>query len=66
MHLANKFVVLIHLLTKRFGCLIIIKCVAFHRCAVCISQYEVGDLLKKLPCEHEFHKSCLESWFSAS
>ncbi|KAI7848327.1 hypothetical protein BDC45DRAFT_319484 [Circinella umbellata] len=32
-------------------------------CPICISEYEDGDLICKLWCEHHFHKKCVESWF---
>jgi Ring finger domain len=33
-----------------------------HNCAVCLSNIEVGDQLRKLKCGHFFHKSCLDQW----
>lgn len=31
-------------------------------CAVCIEPYKVSDILRILPCRHEFHKSCIDPW----
>ncbi|TNV77739.1 hypothetical protein FGO68_gene7262 [Halteria grandinella] len=32
-------------------------------CAVCHCEYAQGDVLKQLPCNHQFHKGCLMPWF---
>ncbi len=39
---------------------------AGEMCTVCMAKYEVDDLVKVLPCEHAFHKECIEQWFSNS
>ncbi|CAL8079618.1 unnamed protein product [Orchesella dallaii] len=31
-------------------------------CAVCIEFYKAGDMLRTLPCRHEFHKGCVDPW----
>ena len=31
-------------------------------CVVCLGDYEDGELLKVLPCQHHFHKSCIDEW----
>ncbi|XP_066999429.1 E3 ubiquitin-protein ligase goliath [Anabrus simplex] len=31
-------------------------------CAVCIEPYKVSDVLRILPCKHEFHRSCIDPW----
>ncbi len=32
------------------------------KCQVCQFPYEEGDELRELPCEHYFHKDCIDSW----
>ncbi|GAX78648.1 hypothetical protein CEUSTIGMA_g6086.t1 [Chlamydomonas eustigma] len=32
------------------------------QCTVCLLDYEDGELLRQLPCKHEFHKDCIDSW----
>ncbi|KAJ6645653.1 Protein goliath, partial [Pseudolycoriella hygida] len=31
-------------------------------CAICIEPYKVTDLIRMLPCRHEFHKNCIDPW----
>eukprot|EP00929_Paragymnodinium_shiwhaense_P041049 TRINITY_DN21353_c0_g1_i2.p1 TRINITY_DN21353_c0_g1~~TRINITY_DN21353_c0_g1_i2.p1 ORF type:complete len:532 (-),score=82.49 TRINITY_DN21353_c0_g1_i2:414-2009(-) len=33
-------------------------------CAVCISDFEVGEELRTLPCAHKFHTACVEQWLA--
>lgn len=34
------------------------------QCCICISDYKLGETLTILPCNHEFHKSCIASWLT--
>ena len=31
-------------------------------CRICLVEYENGDQIRILPCNHEFHKDCIDSW----
>lgn len=31
-------------------------------CAVCIEAYRINDVLRCLPCKHEFHRNCIDPW----
>mgnify|MGYP000864554440 FL=1 len=31
-------------------------------CAICIENYKDGDEIRNLPCEHKFHKDCVDHW----
>lgn len=31
-------------------------------CAICIEHYKITEILRILPCNHEFHKNCIDPW----
>mmetsp|Transcript_123696 Transcript_123696/g.309148 ORF Transcript_123696/g.309148 Transcript_123696/m.309148 type:complete len:296 (-) Transcript_123696:123-1010(-) len=31
-------------------------------CAVCLSDFEWDDMLRRLPCGHAFHRACIDKW----
>lgn len=31
-------------------------------CAVCLDGYKASDVVRILPCQHEFHKLCIDPW----
>jgi hypothetical protein len=31
-------------------------------CAVCLSEFDAGDLMRQLPCKHYFHRHCIDKW----
>lgn len=36
------------------------------RCVICRETFEAADVLKRLPCGHEFHDSCCEQWLGSN
>ncbi|GAV74717.1 zf-RING_2 domain-containing protein [Cephalotus follicularis] len=33
-------------------------------CCVCLSRLKEGEDMRVLPCLHQFHKACVDRWFS--
>mmetsp|Transcript_2171 Transcript_2171/g.5874 ORF Transcript_2171/g.5874 Transcript_2171/m.5874 type:complete len:354 (-) Transcript_2171:1370-2431(-) len=33
-------------------------------CVICLSNYTSGELVSTLPCNHHFHKKCIEEWLA--
>ncbi|XP_033109854.1 uncharacterized protein LOC117111082 [Anneissia japonica] len=31
-------------------------------CSICMADYETGDNLRKLPCFHDYHDTCIDQW----
>ena len=32
------------------------------QCSVCHELMQIGDYVRKLPCDHEFHQNCIDAW----
>ncbi|KAK9872682.1 hypothetical protein WA026_018816, partial [Henosepilachna vigintioctopunctata] len=32
-------------------------------CVVCMFEFEPSQLIRRLPCSHEFHAQCIDEWF---
>lgn len=37
-----------------------------RRCVVCFSDFETRQLLRVLPCNHEFHTKCVDKWLKVT
>lgn len=37
-----------------------------YRCVVCMCDFESRQLLRVLPCNHEFHAKCVDKWLKVS
>ena len=33
-----------------------------NTCSICLMEYEQGDDLRYLPCQHHFHVACIDQW----
>jgi hypothetical protein len=31
-------------------------------CAVCLAEFDNGDVMRRLPCKHLFHMNCIDKW----
>eukprot|EP01083_Nonionella_stella_P025958 71478_1 len=38
------------------------ECSFATQCSVCITDYKEGDEMRILPCDHRFHKDCVDRW----
>jgi hypothetical protein len=32
------------------------------QCAICMGEYQIDEVLRKLPCNHAYHKECIDHW----
>ncbi|KAI8061593.1 hypothetical protein BC940DRAFT_310204 [Gongronella butleri] len=39
-------------------------CEQDEECAICLEEYLEGDCIRILPCQHEFHASCIDTWLT--
>lgn len=37
-----------------------------RECRVCLSSYETGEILRILPCFHEYHANCIDKWLKSN
>ncbi|CAF1472256.1 unnamed protein product [Rotaria sordida] len=37
-----------------------------EKCAICLSEYKTGEIVKRLRCKHFFHPECINPWLKTS
>ncbi|GAX17291.1 hypothetical protein FisN_10Lh150 [Fistulifera solaris] len=44
----------------------ILKSMDHHqsRCAICLENYQIGELIRTVPCLHSFHSNCIDRWLA--
>ncbi|XP_073425286.1 E3 ubiquitin-protein ligase RNF12-like [Dendrobates tinctorius] len=35
-------------------------------CAICLTEYEIGEQVTELRCDHRFHQNCISAWLHSS
>jgi Ring finger domain len=35
-------------------------------CSICFNDFKINERYRKLPCNHQFHKRCIDKWFNES
>ena len=35
-------------------------------CSICLEDFEIGDVISELKCEHYFHKKCIKQWLNVN
>jgi len=35
-------------------------------CVICMSDYQTGEYVRKLSCQHKFHKGCIDQWLDTN
>lgn len=33
-------------------------------CAICLGDYKPGETIRFLPCQHHFHRECVDQWLA--
>ncbi|XP_065772361.1 E3 ubiquitin-protein ligase RLIM-like [Muntiacus reevesi] len=37
---------------------------SYEVCSICITEYTAGNMLRILPCSHEYHPACIDRWLT--
>ena len=37
---------------------------SYEVCSICITEYTAGNMLRILPCSHEYHYACIDRWLA--
>eukprot|EP00118_Oscarella_pearsei_P002173 m.9739 g.9739 ORF g.9739 m.9739 type:complete len:65 (+) comp21600_c0_seq1:1134-1328(+) len=48
------------------GCAVFCSIFCLIRCAICMTDFEEGEDIRRLPCLHPYHVKCIDRWLKTN